>query len=151
MRLQNIKDECVKDEICKTLMLYCKEGWPEKSSLSDSLKPYWSLQGEFTIVGNNLLKADRLVIPRTLQDEILERLDDGHQGIVKCRERAKSSVWWLGMSTIIENMVKRCQKCIENANNHAEPLLQPEFPKRPWQKLASDLFELKGQTYLAAC
>ncbi|VDI44154.1 Hypothetical predicted protein [Mytilus galloprovincialis] len=146
MRLQNIRDECVKDEICKTLRLYCKEGWPEKSSLSDSLKPYWSLQGEFTIIGNMLLKADRLVIPRSLQDEILERLHDGHQGIVKCRERAKSSVWWLGMSTMIENMVKRCKKCIENANDHAEPLLQPEFPKRPWQKLASDLFELKGQT-----
>ncbi|CAC5419062.1 unnamed protein product [Mytilus coruscus] len=32
MRLQNIRDECVKDEICKTLMLYCKEGWPEKST-----------------------------------------------------------------------------------------------------------------------
>ncbi|CAC5408775.1 unnamed protein product [Mytilus coruscus] len=133
MRLQNIKRV---------------QGWPEKSSLSNSLKPYWSLQGEFTIAGNMLLKADRLVIPRSLQDEILERLHDGHQGIVKCRERAKSSVWWLGMSTIIENMVKRCQKCIENANDHAEPLLQPEFPKRPWQKLASDLFELKGQTYL---
>ncbi|CAC5421310.1 unnamed protein product [Mytilus coruscus] len=132
MRLQNIRDECVKDEICKTLMLYCKEGWPEKSSLSDILKPYWSLQGEFTIIGNMLLKADRLVIPRSLQDEILERLHDGHQGIIKCRERAKSSVWWLGMSTMIENMVKKCQKCIENANDHAEPLLQPEFPKRPW-------------------
>ncbi|CAC5392949.1 unnamed protein product [Mytilus coruscus] len=63
MRLQNIRDECVKDEICKTLMFYCKEGWPEKSSLSDSLKPYWSLQGEFTIIGNMLLKADRLGYP----------------------------------------------------------------------------------------
>ncbi|CAC5390625.1 unnamed protein product [Mytilus coruscus] len=29
MRLKNIRDECVNDEICKTLMFYCKEGWPE--------------------------------------------------------------------------------------------------------------------------
>ncbi|CAC5393342.1 unnamed protein product [Mytilus coruscus] len=52
MRLQHIRDECVKDEVCKTLMLYCKEGRQDKPSLNDSLKPYWSLQGELTIGGN---------------------------------------------------------------------------------------------------
>jgi hypothetical protein len=44
--------------------------------------------------------------------------------------------------------VKNCQKCIENTNDHAEPLLPTEFPKRPCQKVASDLFELNGQMYL---
>ena len=44
--------------------------------------------------------------------------------------------------------MKNCQKCIENTNDHAEPLLPTEFPKRPCQKIASDLFELNGQMYL---
>ena len=73
---------------------------------------------------------------------------DGHQGIVKCRERARLSEWWLGWSSQLEAVVKNWQKCIENTNDHAEPLLPTEFPKRPWQKFASDLFELNGQMYL---
>ncbi|CAC5389996.1 unnamed protein product [Mytilus coruscus] len=67
MRLQDIRDECVKYEICKTLKLYCKEGRQENPSLNDSLKPYWSLQGELTIGA---------ICPRSLQDEILDRLHD---------------------------------------------------------------------------
>ncbi|CAC5373893.1 unnamed protein product [Mytilus coruscus] len=89
MRLQHIRDECVKDEVCKTLMLYCKEGRQDKPSLNDSLKPYCSLQGELTIGGNTY-----------------ERLHDGDQRIVKCLERAKSSVWWFGIPYYVNDSLR---------------------------------------------
>jgi hypothetical protein len=103
------------------------------------------MQGEFTVHDNLLFKGTRIVIPHSLQNEIVNRVHDGHQGIVKCRERARSSVWWLGLSSQLEAVVKNCQKCIDNTNEHAEPLLPIEFSKRPWQNVASDLFELNGQ------
>ena len=106
------------------------------------------MHGEFTVHDNLLFKSTRIVISHSLQNEILNRVHDSHQGIVKCRERARSSVWWLGLSSQLEAVVKNCQKCIENKNDHAEPFLPAEFPKRPWQKVASDLFELNGQMYL---
>ena len=81
-----------------------------------------------------------MVIPTILHGEILEKIHKGHQGTVKCRERAKSSVWWLGLSTQLENMVKSCQKCIEQLKHHAEPLKPTEFPTRPWQRIGADLF-----------
>jgi hypothetical protein len=147
-RIELIKTESAKDEICRKLISYCRDGWPEKSKLDEKLRPYWTMHGEFTVHDNLLFKGTRIVIPHSLQNEILNRVHDGHQGIVKCRERARSSVWWLGLSSQLEAVVKNCQKCIENTNDHAEPLLPTEFPKRPWQKVASDLFELNGQMYL---
>ena len=92
--------------------------------------------------------GSRLFIPIWMQGLILDKIHDGHQGIVKCLERAKTSVWWIGLSSQIENLVKSCQKCIESATNSIEPLIPTEFPYRPWQRLATDLFELNSSKYL---
>ena len=104
------------------------------------MQPYWAYRGEFSVHDGLLLKGVRLVIPKALQGEILEKIHEGHQGIVKCREHAKSSVWWRGLSTQLESIVKCCQKCTEQLNDHAEPLKPIEFPERPWQRIGADLF-----------
>jgi hypothetical protein len=98
-----IKTESAKDEICRNLICYCGDGWPEKSKLDEKLRPYFT---ESTVHDNLLFKGTRIVIPHSLQNEILNRVHDGHQGIVKCRERARSSVWWLGLSSQLEDVVK---------------------------------------------
>ena len=105
-RLDQVKYHYDLDPICSSILKYSRKGWPEKSALNETLQPYWAFRGEFTVQEGLLLKGIRLVIPEILHGEIYE----GHQGIVKCRERAKSSVWWLGLSTQLENMVKSCQK-----------------------------------------
>jgi hypothetical protein len=85
-RIELIKTESAKDEICRNLISYCRDGWPEKSKLDEQLRPYWTMQGEFTVHDNVLFKGTRIVIPHSLQNEILNRVHDGHQGIVKCRD-----------------------------------------------------------------
>jgi tRNA nucleotidyltransferase/poly(A) polymerase len=93
-RIELIKTESAKDEICRNLISYCRDGWPEKSKLYEKLRPYWTMQGEFTVQDNLLFKGTRIVITHSLQNEILNRVHDGHQNIVKC-ERVRSPVWWL--------------------------------------------------------
>lgn len=48
-----------------------------------------------------MLKGTRLVIPSALRNDIHE----GHQGIVKCRERASQRVWWPGLSQQLNELV----------------------------------------------
>jgi hypothetical protein len=98
-----IKTESDKDEICRNLISYRGDWWPEKSKLDEKLRPYFA---EFTVHDSLLFKGTRIVIPHSLQNEILNRVHDGHQGIVKCRERVRSSVWWLGLSSQLEDVVK---------------------------------------------
>ena len=45
------------------------------------------------------MKENRLVVPLSMRIDVLDRLHDAHQGITKCLERAKTSVWWPGLSS----------------------------------------------------
>jgi hypothetical protein len=56
-RIELIKTESAKDEICRNLISYCKDGWREKSKLNEKLRPYWTMQGEFTVHDNLLFKG----------------------------------------------------------------------------------------------
>ena len=81
--------------------------------------------------------------------EILGKIHEGHQGITKCRERAKNSFWWPGLSREIQDLVQKCRLgvCALQRDNKPEPLITIPLPDRPWQIVATDLFELKGIDY----
>ena len=72
---------------------------------------------------------------------MLKRIHEGHQGITKCRQRARQSVWWPKISTQLDELVKNCTKCCKEQLQRAEPMSQSELPELPWQKVGTDLFE----------
>ena len=96
------------------------------------------------------MRGTRIVIAKCLQQETLQRIHEGHQGINKCRERANRSVWWPGISSQITTLALD--------NNHAASIeiyrlnysyqLPTPLPQRPWQMIASDLFTLRNTNYL---
>ena len=83
-----------------------------------------------------------------MQAEMLQRIHSGHQGITKCFERAKQSIWWPGISKQIKEMIHKCLICCQQLTQQAEPLLPTVFPDYPWQKVGADLFTFKGSNYL---
>ena len=81
-----------------------------------------------------------------LRAEVLHRIHESHQGITKCRERAKGSVWWPGLNKTIKEMVDKCQFYMEyKPTNREQPLLPIELPEHPRQVLGIDLCELVRQ------
>ncbi|XP_053389029.1 uncharacterized protein K02A2.6-like [Mercenaria mercenaria] len=146
-RLQEIRSKQMSDYVCQKLIEFTQNGWPEAESCEIS-KLYWKFQGEITVNNGLLMRNDRLIIPSELKTDILARLHEAHQGINKCRSRAKESVWWLGISKDIENLVKGCDTCAKMQNEKREPLIATPFPDRCWSKLGSDLFHWRGCTYL---
>ena len=72
----------------------------------------------------------------------------GHQGINKCRQRARQAVWWPGLAKQLENLVTRCTVCRKNQQQRPQPLMQPEPPQLPWEKVGMDLFEWEQKHYL---
>ena len=80
--------------------------------------------------------------------EMLERLHEGHLGLVKCRRRASQSVWWPGLGSQIEELIVNCSNCRQQEHTRAEPLLPLELPIYQWQKVVTDLLEYKKGQYL---
>ena len=76
------------------------------------------------------------------------KLHSGHQGTTKCYERARQPVWWPGIRSDLEDVIRKCIICSKHRTQHAELLLPSAFPDHHWQKVASDLFEWKRTNYL---
>lgn len=56
---------------------------------------------------------------------------------------------WPGISAEIKNRVEMCTICRENRKTQKkEPLKSTPLPDRPWQQIAIDICEKKGQMYL---
>lgn len=67
----------------------------------------------------------------------------------KCKNRAREILFWPNMSKDIENLVSNCEICLKYQKaNSKEPMWSREIPYGPWEVLATDLFEFKGNTYL---
>lgn len=147
-RLKVIEEKQKADPICAKLIRYCETEWPQKIDLPPELGAYWPERMNITLAGELLLRGQRIVIPQEMRQEILEVLHNGHQGVVKCRARARQSVWWPGISVHINQLVERCDACSQHRAEHREPLLTTPVQERPWQRVGTDLFFWEKKNYL---
>ena len=79
-RLEEIKRR-QEDEVCKQIVKYCQKGWPSIKSIPQALKKFYPVAAELSVQNGLLLRGSRLVIPVSMQREILKKLHVGHQGI----------------------------------------------------------------------
>ncbi|GFR59411.1 Pol polyprotein [Elysia marginata] len=97
-----------RDDVIELVEDFCKTAWPESPNENErvkklweakasTLKKFWSVSHELTVNHGLLLYNSRIVIPESLQADILSKIHEGHQGIVKYRAMAKTSVWWPGL------------------------------------------------------
>ena len=148
---QRIRDETAKDVTLQHLTRTIVDGWPEvyKDCPAD-LHPFWNFRDELSVENQLLFKGDRVVIPSTLQPEILKHLHTGHMGTEKMQLRARSSVFWPGLTNDVKNITKSCEPCQKHApkQRQEEILVHEPTATKPWSKLACDIFDIKGQSYI---
>ena len=65
------------------------------------------MASEISVENGLLMRGCCIVIPSELQQEMLNKIHDGHLGITKCRTRARQSIWWPGLSKQLEEKVKQ--------------------------------------------
>jgi len=152
-RLQKLRESTAKDETLVLLKEIVKQGWPKKiQNLPPELKPYWTFRERITIEDGLLLKDRCIIVPDADRKDILSQLHRGHQGIQKCLQRARSSVYWPKLSDELTELVTNCKTCLKfaaaNRQDNIGPSLGQEVPTTPWTKLASDIFTWQNQNFL---
>ena len=132
-KLQEISQATQTDEELRLVLEFTKLGWPKRAKdVPEEIKQYFSVRGQLSVIDNKLIYRDRLVIPSSMREDILNRIHEGHQGLTKCRERAIQSVWWPGITNDIKKKISWCIFCNENKpTQRKEPLMTTPLPERP--------------------
>ena len=129
---------------------YVMTGWPKYAvKVPDNVKAYYASRHYLTTPNGLILYNGRIVVPHKLRPEILQRIHNGHQGIVKCREHARCSVWWLRIGKDIQKIVSTCKHCQESRpTQKREPLITTPLPSHTCERVAADICELNKHNYL---
>ena len=148
--IRRIRDATDADETLQKVIDYTVSGWPRHTKdIDGDTRELFHVRDELTVIKGLLVRNQKIVVPASMRAEILLKIHEGHQGVTKCRERANLSIWWPGLSTEINDFVKRCGHCQERrSTQRKEPLKSTPLPQYPWQKIGCDLCEVKGSTYI---
>ena len=89
------------------------QGFPgKKYMLPKAIQRYWIISNELSeFKGFVIVNQKRIFIPQTERERILKDLHSAHQGIVRMKRRARSTVYWPGIDEDIWNFAQNCEAC----------------------------------------
>lgn len=150
--LPEIESATAKDLTLQAVMSAVKSGcWhkaPPNVSLSE-LSRYEQVKEQLTCTDTVLLKSDRLVVPATLQERIVDIAHEGHLGIVKTKALLREKVWFPCMDKMVETKVKACLPCqIVTPVYTREPLQMSVLPDNPFDEISIDFAYVDGENLL---
>ena len=169
---QLLRDETTQDSLLNELQTIVHTGWPDTiNELPTDIRPYWSFRDELAMESGVLFKRRQILIPQSMQKEILQHLHQGHQGVDKTRRLARDTVYWVNINRDIEVICKSCHACQENQVSTQRNLLCRTLPdttlavhrvrsvRDQWQAVPPDsgsVYEiptgrLHGQSYQQSC
>lgn len=145
---ETIKKATFEDNLLKKVKDFILQGWPNKTN-DIKLKPFFNKKHEFFIKDECIFWNHRIVIPNSLQKNILEQLHSTHLGIVKMKNLARSYIWFPNLDKNIENMAKTCEACLLHSNNAPKAQIVPwPWPNKPWERIHVDYFDFKRKNFL---
>ncbi|KAJ8004076.1 hypothetical protein DPEC_G00155030 [Dallia pectoralis] len=116
----------------KTVVL---EGWPDcREDTPIVIRGYWAIRDEISVQDGVLFRSQHVIIPKTLQPEMLRRIHYSHIGGEACYRQARDTLFWPNMQGEIKDFVQQCSVCNEFAHEQQkETMMSHPLPKRPWQ------------------
>ena len=120
-KIQQIIEQTRIDQNLQVLVKTIAEGRPNhRHECNTAILKFWNHRDELTYMDGVILKGDRIIIPETLQNDILNQLHASYLGMVKTKERARMVVSWPNIKKDIENMIGSCSTCCTMAQNQVK-------------------------------
>jgi len=99
-----------------------------------------ALRNEFSSCDGVILRGTKIVIPYSLRQDVLSLAHEGHQGIVKTKQRLRLKVWWPGIDKEAEILCRSCRSCqLVSSSDAPSPVTPTKMPSGPWKFVSIDL------------
>ncbi|KAH7723762.1 Integrase [Aphelenchoides avenae] len=148
-----ITDETATDDLLQQVIAFTKNGWPRKCP-ENRLSAYFNKRDSLSLVhahrrypsGKNdvsthpiLMSGSRVVVPTSLRSKVLKKLHFCHPGIVRMKALARQHVYWPGIDSEIEQLVRSCSQCARTASQPVKHELTP-WPEtnKCWSRIHID-------------
>lgn len=70
-----------------------------------------AVKDELSVCDDVILRGNRILIPSNVRSKVLELALKCHQGIVSCKQRLRSKMWWPRLDQDVEGICKSCESC----------------------------------------
>ena len=113
--------ESAKDPVISTVMRYVQDGWIDEKNTSAnehySIDDFKKIATSLSTSCGCLLYGARLVIPHSLQQQVLKLLHLGHFGIQRMKQLARTAVYWPRIDYDIVDTCHKCYSCAQHQND----------------------------------
>ena len=133
-----LQKETARDAVISQVMRFTRKGWPQKNNNVD-VEKYRKLADSLSTLHGCLLYGTRVVIPNTFRPQVLKLLHEGHFGIQRMKQLARTAVYWPSIDNDIVDLCRSCTSCAEHQNRPSKPPIHPWMvPEKPWSRLHLD-------------
>ncbi|KAM7284605.1 uncharacterized protein ISCGN_001699 [Ixodes scapularis] len=80
---RDFQDATARDPILPKVMEYISSTWPAEVKLPPGFKPYFAVREQQSQVDGLLFNAEKIVVPTSLRDQVIEIAHETHQGITR--------------------------------------------------------------------
>ena len=70
-----------------------------------------AVKDELWIIGQIVMRGNRIILPEKLWEHTVKLAHEGHQGIVRTKSRLREKVWWPNIDKQVESFIKACYPC----------------------------------------
>ena len=97
------------------LKSHITNGLPVNSNqCPECIKPFFPYRDELTVYNGLVLKGHHVVIPTKLQNQLLNVIHESHLGICKTLDRARTSIFWPGITNDVKALLSQCRACAQH-------------------------------------
>ena len=158
VRIQDIQQATLKDDALQLCIEAMQHGkWRENlkrtkgTVIGATLRSLHATRDKLTVTASKdlVLHGNRIVIPQTLRQKIIDIAHEGHQGIVKTKQLIREKVWFPRIDAMVEQTINSCIACqATTVDKSREPLKMSKLPDGPWLEVSVDFADLATGEYL---
>ena len=137
--LAQVQEATGKDPDFYKLIPLIQAGNHRSCKANPELAKYAQVFQELSYMEGIILRGHKILIPKSLQQQVIDICHGDHLGIVKTKQLLRSKVWFPGIDKSVERRITNCIPCQASINTaQRQPLKMSLTPKGPWLQASAD-------------